>query len=141
MSAVTGTLTDPAMRSTASSIRSRGMRSPSGYPREKATPALVVAIAGAPESSRIRAVAQSQMLASTRGSPLRCSPRRISALLLSDSRSCMGLAPRLAQEVLDRRREALVGHPIGQIRGDVSGAVDEDERGRGGASITHHPVV
>jgi hypothetical protein len=42
---VSGSSTAAAMRATASSMRSAGIRSPSSHPSERATPALVVASA------------------------------------------------------------------------------------------------
>jgi len=79
MSAVTGTETAAAIAATVCSIRSREISWPSGNPLEKATPALVVAIAFEPAFSIIRADATSHALTRTRGWPGRCRLRRVSA--------------------------------------------------------------
>ena len=68
------------MRATAESISSRLMRSPSMYPRLNAMPALVVASAEKPASTKTRALPASQALGSTNIGPSTWSRRRTSAL-------------------------------------------------------------
>src|SRR5579872_611117 len=66
---------------------------PSGNPRENATPALVVAMAGKPSSSIIRALTTSQALTSTRVALPECSARNVSAFCLcSTILSATGIA-------------------------------------------------
>src|SRR5580704_1925552 len=86
MSAETGTVTTRAMRAIAAIISSRGIASPSGYPTEKATPALVVAIARAPASSITRALIASHALGSTSIRERSCIARNASALARCVSR-------------------------------------------------------
>src|SRR3989441_3108423 len=89
MSAVMGTEIRRVMRATAASISSRLMRSPSGYPRLKAIPALVVARAGNPASTKMRALPASQALGRTSIGPSTWSRRSASAFLpSSDVRAC-----------------------------------------------------
>ena len=68
-SAVTGTPTAATIRPTCSSIVSRSSAPPSGTPRDQAMPALVVAMAGKPTCSRIRAEPASQALGITKPGP------------------------------------------------------------------------
>src|SRR5580704_1329721 len=86
MSAETGTVTTRAMRAIAAIISSRGIASPSGYPTENATPALVVAIALAPASSITRALIASHALGSTKIRERSCIDRNASALARCVSR-------------------------------------------------------
>jgi hypothetical protein len=65
MSTVTGTRTARQMRSHAPSSSRRLTRSPSAYPSDHATPALVVPIAGEPASSNRRALTASHAFTST----------------------------------------------------------------------------
>src|SRR4051794_38844308 len=78
-SAVTGTFTAATMRRTCSSIVSRSIAPPSGTPQDQAMPALVVAMAGKPTCSRMRADPASQALGSTKPGPA-CGERRAVAL-------------------------------------------------------------
>ena len=78
-SAVTGTLTAATMRPTCSSIVSRSSAPPSGTPQDQAMPALVVAMAGKPTCSRMRAEPASQAFGSTKPGPA-CRARRAAAL-------------------------------------------------------------
>src|SRR3989442_3321210 len=87
MSALTGTFIARAIRAMRANISSRGMRSPSGYPREKAIPAEVVAMAGKPASSKTRALATSQALGSTSAPGPRCRCRNCIALSAWESMS------------------------------------------------------
>ena len=68
-SAVTGTSTVSTTRRTSATARSRSRWPPSATPRPQATPALVVATAGAPVEATMRALAPSQALARVRGVP------------------------------------------------------------------------
>src|SRR5216117_1835978 len=87
-----GTEIRRVIRATAASISSRLMRSPSGYPRLKAIPALVVARAAKPASTKIRALPASHALGSTSIGPSTWSRRSVSAWLLSSAvrACCMG---------------------------------------------------
>src|SRR5436190_1962150 len=87
-----GTEIRRVIRATAASISSRLMRSPSGYPRLKAIPALVVARAAKPASNKIRALPASHALGSTSIGPSTWSRRSVSAWLLSSAvrACCMG---------------------------------------------------
>src|SRR6267378_4084501 len=67
------------MRETAASISSRLMRSPSGIPRLNAIPALVVASALKPASTKILALPASHAFGSTSMGPSTWSRRRLSA--------------------------------------------------------------
>src|SRR6476620_2805640 len=78
-SALTGTFTARAIRATASIISRAGTTPPSGYPMAAATPALVVAIAGNPSASKIRALAASHAFGITKMGGARCSDRSRSA--------------------------------------------------------------
>src|ERR1700687_6072786 len=69
-----------AIRATTASISSREIFSPSGYPNAKAIPALVVAIALMPASSKIRALATSHAFDSSRTLGPRCMARKAPAL-------------------------------------------------------------
>src|SRR5262245_5940669 len=80
MSADTGTLTARTMRATASIISRVGTIPPSGYPSAAATPALVVAIAGTPSASKMRAVAASHAVGTTRVAGPRRNDRSRSAV-------------------------------------------------------------
>src|SRR6266851_10364337 len=92
MSAVMGTEIRRVMRETAASISSRLMRSPSGYPRLKAIPALVVARAGNPASMKMRALPASHALGRTSIGPSTWSRWRMSALLMSLRETIAGFA-------------------------------------------------
>src|SRR5579872_7129123 len=67
------------MSAMAAIMRSGGIFSPSGNPWAKATPALVVAMAGKPAASMMRALATSHTLGSKSTSPLTCIARNASA--------------------------------------------------------------
>src|SRR5712691_450775 len=92
MSAVMGTEMGRVMRATAASISSRLLLSPSVYPRLKAIPALFVARAGKPASTKIRALPASHALGSTSIGPSTWSCRSASAWLPSSAVRawCMG---------------------------------------------------
>src|SRR5437016_10366198 len=92
MSAVMGTEIRRVMRWTAASISSRLIRSPSGYPRLKAMPALVVARAGKPASTKMRALPASQALGRTSIGPSTWRRRRTSALFMSPRETIAGFA-------------------------------------------------
>ncbi len=64
---MTGTLTAPAIVLTCESMPSREIAWPSGNPSTYAMPALVVAIAGNPIDSTMRALAPSHALTNTTG--------------------------------------------------------------------------
>src|SRR5467141_2271601 len=89
-----GTEMRRVMRETAASISSRPMRSPSGYPRLNAIPALVVARAGKPDSTKMRALPASHALGSTSIGPSTWSRRSASALLMSPRETIAGFADR-----------------------------------------------
>src|SRR5690606_7476834 len=80
MSALTGTSTASPTRTTTASALARSRWPPSAVPMLQATPALVVATAGAPADSTRRALRASHTLGSTSGLPRRCSERNRSAL-------------------------------------------------------------
>src|SRR5215470_7172709 len=82
MSAVTGTPAAAVILAMRSTAWPRPRWSPSGEPRLQETPALVVAIARAPASSMIRALATSQAFTSIRGAGPACSERNSSALVV-----------------------------------------------------------
>src|ERR1019366_4836242 len=73
------------MRAMRASISSRGIRWPSGYPSEKAMPAEVVAIAGKPALSKMRALATSHAFGRMSTAGPRWSCRNCSALTVWDS--------------------------------------------------------
>src|SRR6266540_3949684 len=79
MSAVIGTEMRRVIRATAASISSRLMRSPSGRPRLKAIPALVVARAEKPASTKMRALPASQAFGRTSIGPSMWRRRNASA--------------------------------------------------------------
>src|SRR2546427_2014375 len=89
-----GTAIRRVMRETAASISSRLICSPSGYPRLKAIPALVVARAGNPASTKMRALPASQALGRTSIGPSAWSRRSASALLMSPRETIAGFADR-----------------------------------------------
>jgi hypothetical protein len=72
MSADTGTDTAAAMRRTASAARTAPRSALSGTPSDHATPALVVATAGAPARATMAADAASHAFGNSNGSPRRC---------------------------------------------------------------------
>src|SRR6266536_1729410 len=79
MSAVIGTEMRRVIRATAASISSRLMRSPSGRPRLNAIPALVVARAEKPASTKMRALPASQAFGRTNIGPSMWRRRNASA--------------------------------------------------------------
>src|SRR6185436_19964037 len=82
MSALTGIRSDWAIRRTAAAISGRPIRSWSAYPRDQAMPALVVATAGKPASSKTRALPTSHALGRTSRRERSWSCLRISAFAL-----------------------------------------------------------
>src|SRR5580765_1211850 len=115
MSAVTGTCTARVMRATRANISSRGMRSPSGYPSEKAMPADVVAMAGKPASSKMRALATSQTFGSTSTPGPRCRSRNRRALSALESINSLSSQTILALP-------GLIPHPLEEARDMHHGA-------------------
>src|SRR6185437_1338360 len=79
MSAVTGRSTAAAIRATTAVISARVRFWPSGRPSDQDTPALVVAMAGAPAAAIMAALPASQALGKTK-IPLSCRARSAAAL-------------------------------------------------------------
>ena len=75
------------MRARCASIVSRSSAPPSGTPHDQAIPALVVAIAGKPARSRMRAEQASQALGRTKPGPPRPARRSAAALSVQGARS------------------------------------------------------
>src|SRR5258708_4869400 len=82
ISAVTGTSTASTIFLVMKSSSSNGICSPSLYPRQFATPALVVAIAGNPTLPNIFALTTSQALGNARMRGPLCNSRKVCALSL-----------------------------------------------------------
>src|SRR5467141_1920342 len=168
MSAVMGTDMRRVMRETAPSISSRLMRSPSGYPRLNAIPALVVARAGKPDSTKMRALPASHALGSTSIGPSMWSRRSAAALLTSSGEAiaCLpnrenvlragGIALQLAAQLGDVRVDraaydlrAVAPDFSQQLSAGDAGAVAPDQRqqqivlfgcqGNGRAIAQHRP--
>lgn len=124
MSAVTGTVTACTMRRMASIISRRSSFWPSGRPCAHATPALVLAIAGAPASSITRALAASQAFGNTRGR-VSCSRRKWaarSAWLISTpliAASIIGTTPVVAQLAVEFLPALLGEEDSGTVEANV----------------------